>query len=139
MSLNLNKVVFAGNLTKDPEMKTTTTGKSVCSFSIASNKTWKNANGEKQEDTTFMNCTAWDKLADFIATYFKKGDPIYTEGSIKNRSWDKPDGTKGYATDINVQIAQFVVSKKGENPTVDGLKEAGMIPEQGVDTSGLPF
>jgi single-strand DNA-binding protein len=146
MSLNINHVFFAGNLTKDPEIRTTPSGKSVCNFSIASNKTWKDSNGVKQEDTTFMNCTAWEGTGNFIAQYFHKGDPIYVEGSIKNRSWDKPDGTKGYATDINVQSAQFVAPKSSNsvNNTVKALEDGGMIPAQDTPPAptgdtGIPF
>ncbi len=104
----MNKVILIGNLTKDPEVKVTSTGKKVVSFSLAIND-GKDVNG--QDMTSYFNCTAWEKVADIIEKYVKKGHKIMTSGKLKNRSWDKPDGTKAYATDIVVSEVELLTSK----------------------------
>jgi single-strand DNA-binding protein len=104
----MNKVFLIGRLTKDPEIRVTQTGKKVASFSIAISE-GKDSNG--QEMVTFMNCSAWERLAEIIEMYVKKGVKVCVLGSIKNRSWDKPDGTKGYATDINVRELEILTTK----------------------------
>ncbi len=104
----MNKVFLIGRLTKDPEIRVTQTGKKVASFSIAISE-GKDSNG--QEMVTFMNCSAWERLAEILEMYVKKGVKVCVIGSIKNRSWDKPDGTKGYATDINVRELEILTTK----------------------------
>lgn len=111
--MQLNKVMLSGRLTKEIEIKKLKNGTEVCSFSIATNKSWKNKDGEKQEKVTFINCVCFGKTAVALAEWNKKGDEIYIEGSIENRSWDKADGTKGYATEIKVDNWDFVQKKKG--------------------------
>jgi single-strand DNA-binding protein len=104
----MNKVILIGNLTKDPEVKVTSTGKKVASFSLAIND-GKDMNG--QDLTSYFNCSAWEKVADVIEKYIKKGHKIMVSGKLKNRSWDKPDGTKAYATDILVSEVEMLTSK----------------------------
>jgi single-strand DNA-binding protein len=104
----MNKVILIGNLTKDPEIKVTSTGKKVASFSLAIND-GKDASG--QDLTSYFNCSAWEKVADVIEKYVKKGHKIMASGKLKNRSWDKPDGTKAYATDILVSEVEMLTSK----------------------------
>ena len=113
MSLNLNKVVLAGRMTADPELKQTPSGVSVLSFSIAINRGYVSKNseqGERQAD--FINVVAWRQTAEFISKYFKKGNMVALEGSIQTRSWDDQDGKKRYATDVVVNQVYFAESKR---------------------------
>lgn len=107
----MNKVVLVGRLTKDVELRTTPQGVSVCSFSIAVNRRFKNANGEYEAD--FINCVAWRQTAEFLSKYFSKGRMVGISGSIQTRSWEK-DGERRYATEVLAEEAYFVDSKSGE-------------------------
>ena len=104
----MNKVFIIGRLTKDPEIRATQTGKKVASFSLAVNE-GKDSNG--QEIVQFFNCSGWDRLAEIVELYVKKGTKVAVIGSLKNRTWDKPDGTKGNATDIQVKELEILSSK----------------------------
>ncbi len=104
----MNKIFLIGRLTKDPEVRVTQTGKKVASFAIAVDD-GKDSNGQKISQ--YFNCSAWDTLADIIESYVKKGHRISVIGKLQNRSWDKPDGTKGYATDISVREIELLTSK----------------------------
>ena len=104
----MNRVMLIGNLVKDPESKVTTGGKTLVSFSMAVND-GKDANG--QEQVQYFNLTAWEKTGEIVAKYSKKGHKLFVSGKLRNRSWDKPDGTKGYATDIVVSELELLTSK----------------------------
>ena len=103
----INKAMIYGNLTRDPEMKALPSGVSVTSFSVATNRTWKDKSGVKQESADYHNIVAFDKPAELIHQYLKKGSPIYLEGRIQTRSWDDKDGTKKYRTEIVLESFQF--------------------------------
>lgn len=104
----INKAFLYGNLTRDPELKSLPSGIKVASFSIATNRTWKNKDGVKQESVNFHNIVAYAKPAELIAQYLKKGSGIFVEGRIDTRSWDdKTDGTKKYRTEVVVENFQF--------------------------------
>ena len=96
--LNLNKAMLIGNLTRDPEARTTPDGTPVTTFSIATNFRWTDAQGNKQERAEFHNIVAWRKLAEICGQYLKKGARTYVEGRIQTRSWDDQQGTKRYRT-----------------------------------------
>lgn len=113
-NLNLNKVVLAGRLTADVELKQTPNGVSVCSFSIAVNRR-RQAEGQQQAD--FINCTAWRATAEFISKYFCKGSSICIVGSIQTRSWKDNNGNNRYATEVVADEAMFVDSKNDEKGT----------------------
>ena len=104
----MNKIILIGRLVKDPEIRSTATGKKVASFSIAVSD-GKDQNG--QEITQYFNCTAWEKKAEIVELYVKKGHKIAIVGKLQNRSWDAPDGTKKYATDILVSELEILTSK----------------------------
>ena len=104
-NLNLNKVILGGRLTADVELKTTPSGVSVCSFSIAVNRRGREA------QTDFLDCQAWRQTAEFISRYFRKGSSICIVGSLQKREWRDKDGNKRYATEIVVDEAMFVDSK----------------------------
>ena len=111
--LNLNKVVLAGRLTNDPELKQTATGVSVLSFTLAVNRRYasKNEQGESQTQADFISVVAWRNTAEFIARYFKKGSAICITGSIQTRSWQDQQGQRRYATEVVADEAMFVESR----------------------------
>ena len=99
--MNLNKAMIIGNLTRDPEIKTTPTGKTVSSFAVATNLVWKDQSGQKQERVEFHNVVAWGKLAEICGQYLHKGMKIYIEGRLQTRDWvGQQDGVKRYMTEI---------------------------------------
>ena len=104
----LNKVLLYGNLTRDPELKALPSGSQVANFGLATNRTYKDKNGQKQEATEFHNVVAFGRTAEVIAQYCKKGRPIYVEGRLQTRSWDdKETGKKNYRTEIVIDTFQF--------------------------------
>ena len=124
-NLNLNKVVLAGRLTSDPELKQTQTGVSVTSFSIAINRRYVSKNNDQAEQQTdFINVVAWRQTAEFICRFFKKGSAICLTGSIQTRSWQDNQGQKRYATEVVADEAMFVDSRN-EN----GGAQGGYMPD----------
>lgn len=113
-NFNFNKVIIGGRLTADPELKTTNSGVSVTSFSVAVNRRGKS--GEESQ-TDFFNCTAWRGTAEFIAKHFKKASSICIVGTLQNRNWTDNEGNKRYVTEIIVDEANFVDSKNESQPT----------------------
>lgn len=109
-NFNFNKVILGGRLASVPELKTTASGVFVTSFSVAVNRKYSGKNEGQTAD--FINCTAWRNTAEFIAKYFDRGDAICVEGSIQTRSWTDQIGAKRYATDVIVDEACFVESKR---------------------------
>jgi len=119
-NLNLNKVVLAGRLTADPELKQTQSGISVISFSIAVNRRFVSRNNEQAEQQTdFINIVAWRQTAEFISKYFRKGSAICLTGSIQTRSWQDNQGQRRYATEVVADEAMFVDSRN-ENGSAQG-------------------
>lgn len=104
--MDLNKVQIIGRVTQDPETRTTPSGLSVTSFSVATNLIWKNQSGEKQEKAEFHNIVAWRRLAEICGQYLTKGRQVYIEGRIQTRSWEGQDGVKRYRTEI---IAENII------------------------------
>lgn len=111
--MNLNKAQLIGRVTRAPELKNLQGGQAVTKFSIATNHSYKDKNGEKQESTQFHNIVAWGKLAEVISQWVTKGQEIYVSGRIEYREWDKQDGTKGYMTEIIAEDFQFGAKPKG--------------------------
>ncbi|OGC82745.1 MAG: hypothetical protein A2788_02475 [Candidatus Abawacabacteria bacterium RIFCSPHIGHO2_01_FULL_46_8] len=109
---SVNMVVLIGHLTRDPEMRQTTTGKSVATFSIATNRTWTTADGERQEQTDFHDLVAWGKLAEICDQYLSKGTAIYVRGRLQTRNWEAQDGTKRYKTEIVVDDLNILSPRK---------------------------
>lgn len=103
----INKAFIYGNLTRDPELKSLPSGVPVVSFGLATTRSWKNKDGQKQEDTQFHNVVAFGPMARTIGQYLKKGRAVFVEGRIQTRSWDAPDGQKKYRTEIVVDSFQF--------------------------------
>ena len=104
----MNKVILMGRLTRDPEMRQTPTGVSVCSFSIAVNRRFAK---DGAQNADFINCTAWRQQAEFICKYFQKGAMIAVVGNLQSRSWENQEGKRQYATDVVVDEVYFTGSK----------------------------
>ena len=98
--MDLNKVMLIGRLTRDPELRSTPSGKSVASFSIATSRQWTDAQGQKQKQSEFHNCVVWGKLAEIAQQYLRKGRQIYLEGRLQTRDWTGQDGVKRYRTEV---------------------------------------
>lgn len=144
----LNKVFLYGNLTRDPELKALPSGGQVANFGMATNRTYKNKNGEKQEATEFHNIVAFGRTAEVIAQYMKKGRPIFVEGRLQTRSWDdKEGGKKNYRTEIIVDTFQFgadggkgggAARSDSEQPAPkdnDSIK----YPDEEINPEDIPF
>ena len=154
MAGSLNKATLIGNLTRDPETKQTTSGQTVCSFGLATNRTWKDASGQKQEQVEFHNLVAWGKLADICGQYLTKGKKIYVEGRLQTRDWEGQDGVKRYRTEIIVEdmimldraggpgmsgessSKPFAPSAKKSAPLAD---DPGMSPDDEIKVEDIPF
>jgi single-strand DNA-binding protein len=148
----INKVILYGNITKKPEIKALLSGSYVCNFSVATNRTYKDKDGQKQTSAEFHNIVAFGKTAELIDQYMDKGSGIYVEGRIQTRSWEAKDGTKRYTTEIVVESMQFgpKSGKSGESgeesgwrpypksePTTDNAEEGTKEPP--VNLEDLPF
>lgn len=103
----LNKAIIYGNLTRDPELRSLPSGIQVVSFSVATNRVWKDKNGAKQESADFHNIVVFGRQADIVSQYLKKGSAVLVEGRIQTRSWDAQDGQKKYRTEIVADRVQF--------------------------------
>ena len=125
----INKAIIYGNLTRDPEKKSLPSGMQVTEFGVATNRTWKDKNGAKQESSEFHNIVSFGKQAELVAQYLKKGSPIYIEGRIQTRSWEAKDGSgKRYRTEIVVDNFQF-------GPKSGGSADPSNYGSSGVDAS----
>ena len=135
----MNKVYLIGNLTRDPELSTTSSGVSVCRLSIAVGRRFANADGERETD--FFNITAWRGTAENCAKFLKKGNKIAVSGSIQTRNYEKSDGTKGFAVDIVADEVEFL-STRNDGSTESGVPTSSGAPVsdlQPVDDDSLPF
>ena len=122
----MNKAILVGRLTKDPELKMTeNTKREVCQFTIAVNRPYTNDDGERKAD--FINCVVWDKLAENLSKYQKKGNQVAVEGRIQTRNYEDKDGKKIYVTEIFVSNVTFLDSK-GSNDSVSNLEEPPLKP-----------
>jgi len=119
--MNLNKVMLVGRITQDLELKATTTGREVLNFSVATNRTWKDQAGQRQEKTEFHNIVAWGPQAKTVAQYFVKGQEIYVEGHLETRNWDdEASGKKMYRTEVILDKFEF-----GAKPGMGGQGGGG--------------
>ena len=98
--MDLNRAQFIGNLTQNPELRQTASGQNVCSFTVATNRTYTDSAGQKQSQAEFHAIVAWGKLAEIIAQYCVKGKRVYVEGRLQTRSWEDPNGVKHYKTEV---------------------------------------
>jgi len=147
----LNKVLLIGNLTRDPELKALPSGSKVASFGIATNRVFKDKEGNRQESTEFHNIVVFGRTAETVAQYMKKGSQIYLEGRLQTRSWDDKSGEKKYRTEIVADTIQFgnrptgtstgAPGKVGDKDSVPagGLSEKIEYPSEEINPDDIPF
>ena len=137
--MNLNRAMIIGNLTRDPETRTTPTGQTVCNFSVATSSQWTNAQGQRQERTEYHPIVAWGKLAEICTQYLGKGRKIYIEGRLQTREWEAQDGSKKQRTEI---VAENMImldragaaAPVGSAPVLPGSETpAPSLPEPALD------
>lgn len=144
--MNLNKVLLIGNLTRDPEVRTTPTGQNVASFSVATSRRWTDKEGQQKEQTEFHNIVAWRKLAEIVGQYLKKGSKVFIEGYLQTRSWEDQQGTKKYRTEI-IANNLIMLDRKGgggNNPFTGNANNSTAQPEAGpaedeINVEDIPF
>lgn len=129
----LNKVFIIGNLTRDPEVKALPSGSKITTFGIATNRTFKNREGIKQDMTEFHNIVAFDRLGELAGQYLKKGQQALVEGRIQTRSWTGQDGQKKYRTEIIAENIQFGWKSTGSGPSTTA--NASTSPTTGTDAT----
>lgn len=149
-----SKAIITGNLTRDPELRSTPNGASVCSFSVAVNRTYRDASGEQKEDVSFIDCSAWGKLGEMISQYAKKGTGVLVSGRLDQRSWeDKTTGSKRSRVEIVVEDFNFTGARDnssgssysnnyGGAGTADSSAASDIpddIPDGEIDLSDVPF
>ena len=142
----LNKALIIGNLTRDPELRSLPSGIQVASFSVATNRVWKDKNGAKQESTDYHNIVVFGKQAETVNQYLKKGASVLIEGRMQTRSWDGQDGKKNYRTEVIADRVQF--GPKGSSsstvakPSTSNQKEeldTISYPEEDINPDDIPF
>lgn len=154
---SLNRAQIIGNMTRDPEVRTTPSGQNVASFSVATNRRWTTQTGETQDATEFHEVVAWGKLADVASQILQKGKKVYVEGRLQTRQWDAPDGAKRQRTEIIAEnlialspreggaSSEFAPSAGGFTPKTVSPKKSGKPTDETaqaepeIDLSDLPF
>jgi single-strand DNA-binding protein len=140
MARSLNKVQLIGNLGKDPELRYTTSGVAVATFTIATNESWKDQDGNTQERTEWHNIVAWRKLAEICGEWLKKGKKVYIEGRLQTRSYDdKNTGTKRYVTEIVADNMIMLDSKGASETAVSPAQLDEPAPPASAKDDDLPF
>ncbi|KKP98967.1 MAG: Single-stranded DNA-binding protein [Parcubacteria group bacterium GW2011_GWD2_38_12] len=127
--MNLNKIFLLGNVARDPESRTTPSGQTVANFSIATNRMWTDKEGQKQKKAEFHNIVAWGKLGEICAQYLQKGKLVFIEGRVETRSWDAPDGTKKYKTEVIAEGMQM-------GPKLSGNSSDNRLSDEKQSSSG---
>ncbi len=129
---NLNKVFLIGRLARDPELRYIPNGTAVATFTVASNRAYTLASGEKREESCFVRVVAWARQAELIGEYLSKGSPVFIEGRLQSRSWETPDGQKRSTLEVVAQNIQFLGKTSKAVSETSGLEEAQSLPrEQG--------
>jgi len=153
--MNVNKPIIVGNLTRDPEVRTTPNGQTVTSFGIATNSYWTDKNGQKQERPEFHNIVLWGRLAEVAGQYLTKGQQAYIEGRIQNRSYTAKDGTEKRITEIvgeNLQLgsrpqggsgfapkSQPAAQKQTAKPAEEEIPTINLDDEEEIKIEDVPF
>lgn len=143
MARDLNKVMIIGHLTQDPEIRTTPTGQSVATFSVATNRQWKDAQGQPQSQTEYHNIVAWRKLADIVHQYLRKGRQVFVEGYLQTRSWvGQQDNVKRYRTEIIADSIIFLgaptAAREQAETTSAPAAEVSTAPDATVGAPAQP-
>lgn len=144
--MNINKAMICGRTTNDLELKKTTTGRSVLSFSLATNRKWKDQDGNQQEKGEFHNIVAWGKQAEVIAQYVTKGQGLYVEGHLETRTWEDEGGKKNYRTEVILDQFEFGAKPAGSTPAPQAKvnphykeEDAVKYPDEEIDPDDIPF
>jgi single-strand DNA-binding protein len=142
---SLNKAQVIGNITRDPELKTTTGGQSVCTVGVATNRYWTDSSGQKKDEAEFHNIVVWGKLAEICDQYLKKGMKVFFDGRLQTRNWEDDAGIKHYRTEIVAQD-MIMLTPKGDSPSEaynDSLEKvpakAPASKREDIDPEDLPF
>lgn len=145
-NMNLNKAILLGRVASDPETRTTTTGQTVCSFRLATNRIFNSSNGQKQERVEFHNIVLWRRLAEIASQYLTKGALVLIEGRVETRSWQDASGTKKYRTEIVAEKMQLgpksasaATKEKEETPAQEEIPIIEEEKEGEIDVSQIPF
>lgn len=133
---SLNKVLLIGNLSQDPELRYTPQGTAVCTFSIATNRSWIDQSGQLQEVAEFTRCVAWTKLAELCSKLLAKGKKVYVEGRLQTRTWEGQDHTKRYTTEV---VIDNMILLGAPHAGVDagrgeGNAESAITPDSTIDS-----
>ncbi len=145
--MDLNRASILGRVTRDPEVRSTNSGQSVCTLSVATNRSWTDNAGTKQEKSEFHNCVLWGKLADIAGQYVTKGRRIYLEGRIETRDWTDQAGVKRYRTEIVVENMIMLDGPRGSEsggarpayqPTESNISNQPAIEEE-IKVEDIPF
>ena len=147
MARGFSKVIIVGNITRDPELRTTPSGTQVCGFSVAVNRNYKDNSGEQKENVSFFDCSAWGKSGEIIAQYAKKGSGILVSDRLEQRSWEDKEGQKRSRVEIVVEDFNFVGGANGDGGNGGGSKSSAAssdvapddISEEPIDLSDIPF
>jgi single-strand DNA-binding protein len=126
----LNKALVIGNLTRDPEVRSLPSGIQVCSFSVATNRVWKDKNGAKQESADYHNIVVFGRQAETAGQFLRKGASVLVEGRMQTRSWDAADGSKKYRTEIVADRVQF-----GPRAAAGGASAPSQAPSRSAEPS----
>lgn len=124
---SVNKVILIGNVTRDPEIRHTQGGQTVCTFGLATNRDWITSDGRRKASSEYHEVVAWAQLADICEKYVRKGKLLYIEGYLKTRSWDTPEGIRKFKTEIVIQDMIMLEKRKNEggDEFVPGDEHAG--------------
>lgn len=135
---SVNKVIIIGNVGRDPETRHSPNGGAICNLSIATTRNWKDkASGEKREETEWHRVVFYDRLAEIVGDYVKKGRPIYVEGRLKTRKWQDKDGIEKYTTEIIAEEMQLLGSREGGGGGgQDGFESGGYSREPAGGAAG---
>lgn len=131
---SVNTVTLLGNVTRDPELKATAAGQSVCTFGLATNRVWKDPQGQKQSLAEFHNLVAWGGLAEFCHQHVRKGKPLYVEGYLKTRSWETDAGVKSFRTEIVVNNV-ILLGPRPEGDAAEHVEELPIAAEMPADAA----
>ncbi len=146
--MDLNRVMIIGNMTRDPELRTTPNGKPVASFGVATNRYWTDQNGQKQKQAEFHNVVFWARLAEIAGQYLKKGQRVYVEGRMQTREWTGQDGVKRTRTEIIGENMIMLSTRQGDfsshqqapsYPLAEDSAPAGEVVEEEIKVEDIPF
>ena len=137
-SRSLNKVILIGNLTRDPELRYTPSGTAVCTFGLATNRSWTTQSGEVKEDTEFHRIVAWNKLGELCSQLLSKGRKVYVEGRLSTRTWTAQDNTQKTTTEIVIEDMIILDSKRQMIAKDEGMGANAAMPAVPADTVQIP-